>query len=182
MNPISRILQEKAALLFQKPKPSALQVANSRGSSSPGCLSAPRTKAMLTFCAETPIMPFERRTMLSPSITWALKMFAHTKEVSLIRPYPLPLTSNPWESPFSYKVSLKSTPFLHLNRYSASLVAQLVKNLTAMQETQFSPWVEKIPRRRKWQPTPVFLPGKSLGQRSMAGYSPWRGKELDTTE
>ena len=36
----------------------------------------------------------------------------------------------------------------------------------------FSPWVRKIPWRRKWQPTPVFLPGKSCGQRSLAGYSP----------
>ena len=35
------------------------------------------------------------------------------------------------------------------------------------------PWVDKSPWRRKWQPTPVFLPGKSLGQRSLAGYSPW---------
>ena len=34
----------------------------------------------------------------------------------------------------------------------------------------------------KWQPTPVFLPGKSHGQRSLVGYSPWGGKELDTTE
>ena len=34
-------------------------------------------------------------------------------------------------------------------------------------------WVGKIPWRRKWQTTPVFLPGKSLGQRSLAGYSPW---------
>ena len=34
--------------------------------------------------------------------------------------------------------------------------------------------------RRKWQPTPVFLPGKSYGQRSLAGYSPWGGKESDT--
>ena len=34
------------------------------------------------------------------------------------------------------------------------------------------PWPEKIPWRRKWQPTPVFLPGKSHGQRSLAGYSP----------
>ena len=41
------------------------------------------------------------------------------------------------------------------------------------------PWVWKIPRRRKWQPIPVFLPGKSHGQRSLAGYS---HKELDTTE
>ena len=36
--------------------------------------------------------------------------------------------------------------------------------------------------RRKWQPIPVFLPGESHGQRSLAGYSPWGGKESDTTE
>ena len=36
--------------------------------------------------------------------------------------------------------------------------------------------------RRKWQPTPLCLPGKSYGQRSLAGYSPWGHKELDTTE
>ena len=39
----------------------------------------------------------------------------------------------------------------------------------------------KIPWRRKWQPTPVFLPGKSHGQRNLAGYSPWRHKESDMT-
>ena len=47
---------------------------------------------------------------------------------------------------------------------------------------EFSPWVGKIPWRRKWQPTPVFLPGKLRGQRSLAGYSPWGCKELDMTE
>ena len=36
--------------------------------------------------------------------------------------------------------------------------------------------------RRKWQPTPVFLPGESHGQRSLVGYSPWGHKESDTTE
>ena len=45
-----------------------------------------------------------------------------------------------------------------------------------------SPLVEKISWRRKWQPTPVFLPGKSHGQRSLVGYSPWGRKESDTTE
>ena len=40
----------------------------------------------------------------------------------------------------------------------------------------------KIPWRRKWQPTPVFLPGKSHGQRSLVDYSPWGHKELDTAE
>ena len=37
----------------------------------------------------------------------------------------------------------------------------------------FDPWVDKIPRRRTWPPTPGFLPGKFHGQRSLAGYSPW---------
>ena len=46
----------------------------------------------------------------------------------------------------------------------------------------FDPWVGKIPWRRKWQPTPVFLPGKSHGQRSLAGYSPWGCKASHTTE
>ena len=47
----------------------------------------------------------------------------------------------------------------------------------------FSPWVGKIPWRRKWQPTPVFLPEKSHGQRSLVGYSsPWGCKESDITE
>ena len=43
-------------------------------------------------------------------------------------------------------------------------------------------WVGKIPWRRKWQPTPVSLPGKSHGQRSLVGCSPWGCKELGTTE
>ena len=46
----------------------------------------------------------------------------------------------------------------------------------------FDPWVGKILWRRKWQSTPVLLPGKSHGQRSLVGYSLWGHKELDTTE
>ena len=46
----------------------------------------------------------------------------------------------------------------------------------------FEPWVGKIPWRRKWQSTPVLLPGKSHGQRSLVCYSLWGRKELDTTE
>ena len=47
---------------------------------------------------------------------------------------------------------------------------------------RFDPWVGKIPWRRKWQPTPVFSLGETHGQRSLVGYSPQGGKELDTTE
>ena len=54
-----------------------------------------------------------------------------------------------------------------------SLMAKLVKNLPAMQETGFNSWISKIPWIRKWQPTPVFLPGESHGQSSLVGYSPW---------
>ena len=59
----------------------------------------------------------------------------------------------------------------------ASLVAQMVKNLPAVQDTQVWSLVWKIPWRRKWQPSPVFLPWKSYGESS-----PWGHKELSTTE
>ena len=47
-------------------------------------------------------------------------------------------------------------------------------------------WVQSLgwedPQKKKWQPTPVFLPGESHGQMSLAGYNPWGHKELDMTE
>ena len=45
---------------------------------------------------------------------------------------------------------------------------------------RFDPWVGKMPWRRKWQPIPVFSPGKSHGQRSLWGYNLWGQKKLDT--
>ena len=47
---------------------------------------------------------------------------------------------------------------------------------------EFDTWVRKIPWSMEWQPTLVFFPGKSRGQRSLVGYSPWDCKELDKTE
>ena len=64
----------------------------------------------------------------------------------------------------------------------ASLVAQTVKRLPAMQETGVQFLGREDPLEKEWQPTPVILPGKSQGQRSLADYSPWGRKELDTTE
>ena len=46
----------------------------------------------------------------------------------------------------------------------------------------FDPWVGKIPWRREWQSTPVFLSGESHGQRSLVDYNPWGCKESDMTE
>ena len=89
------------------------------------------------------------------------------------------------------------------HRERASLMAQMVKNLPTMLETWvrslgqedpllqgifltqrpgFDLWVRKIPWRREWLPTPVFLPGESHGQRGLEGYSPQFHKESDTTE
>ena len=47
---------------------------------------------------------------------------------------------------------------------------------------RFNPWVGKIPWRRAWYPTPMFLPEESHGQRNLVGYSPRGHKELDTTK
>ena len=60
-------------------------------------------------------------------------------------------------------------------------VTQMVKYLQCWR-LRFDPWVGKIPWRRKWQPIPVLSPGKSHGQRSLVGYSPWSCKESDMTE
>ena len=75
-------------------------------------------------------------------------------------------------------VGLKGLPW-------ASQVVLVVKNPPAnacrWKRHMFNLWVGKIPWRRKWQPTPVFLPGESHGQRSLVGYSLWGLTELDTT-
>ena len=64
----------------------------------------------------------------------------------------------------------------------ASLVAEMVKNLPAMQRPKFNPWVGMIPWRREWHPTPIFLLGEFHGQSSLAGYSQWGHKKSDMTE
>ena len=73
-----------------------------------------------------------------------------------------------------------------LGRFGASQVTLVVKNLLAsagdVKRCGFHPWVGNIPLRRARQSIPVFLPGDSFGQRSLADYSPYHGKELDMTQ
>ena len=64
----------------------------------------------------------------------------------------------------------------------AVTVKNLPANVGRHKGHGFNPWVGKIPWRRTWQPTPVFLPGESHGQRGLAGYGPWGCTESDTTE
>ena len=61
----------------------------------------------------------------------------------------------------------------------SSVVKDSTSQSTSHGRSWFDPQVRKTPWRRKWQPTPVFLPGESHEQRSLAGYSPWGCKELD---
>ena len=63
-----------------------------------------------------------------------------------------------------------------------SLVVQKVDICLQCRRPKFNPWVEKMPWRREWLHTPIFLPGEFHGQRSPEGYSPWGCKESDTTE
>ena len=62
------------------------------------------------------------------------------------------------------------------------LVAQMVKSLPAMWEIWVWSLDGKMPWKRKWQPTPVFLPGEFQGQRNLVGYGPWGRKKSNTTE
>ena len=63
-----------------------------------------------------------------------------------------------------------------------SLVAPIVKNLPAMQETRVRSLGGEEPWKREWKPTRVLLPGEYHGQRSLVGNSPWGCKESDKTE
>ena len=60
--------------------------------------------------------------------------------------------------------------------FRASQVTLVVKNLSPNagdMRFRFSPWVEQIPWKRAWQPTPLFLPGESHRQKSLVAYGPW---------
>ena len=72
--------------------------------------------------------------------------------------------------------------FFLLLLFSASLVAQMVKRLPVVWETWVQSLGQEDPLEQEMAPTPVLLPGKFHGQRSLVGNRPWGRKELDTTE
>ena len=90
--------------------------------------------------------------------------------------------------PFYSWIHFEILPWRILTQHAKIWDSQVVKwqrihlPVQQMWEMQVDPWVGKIPWRRKWQLTPVFLPGKFHGQGSLADYSPWGHKESDTTE
>ena len=72
--------------------------------------------------------------------------------------------------------------YKHIHTWAFLVVQMMAKNLPAMQETQFNPWVGRIPWRREYLPTSVFLPGEFHGETSLVGYSLWGCRELDMTK
>ena len=85
--------------------------------------------------------------------------------------------NSPWRA-----VSTQWCDLLLFFLYCASVVAQVVKNLPAAQETQVPCLGQEDPLEEEWLPALAFLPGEFHGQRSLVGYSPWHCKESDTTE
>ena len=86
-----------------------------------------------------------------------------------------------WTAHYFQYTLFPSVCFLYIVKiFLASLVAQMVKNLPAMQKTQVRSLGQEDPWRRKWQPIPVFLPREFHGW--AIGYSPWGCKESDMTE
>ena len=75
----------------------------------------------------------------------------------------------------SFKTMIQIGLYILYNDLWASLVAQWGESACCAR-------VGKISWRRKWQPTPAFLPGKSHGQRNLVGYNLWGRKESDMTE
>ena len=88
--------------------------------------------------------------------------------------------------PFMLLFTILCALVLDSDYQRAPLMVQMVKESAyqcrRLKRRGFNPCVEKILWRRKWQPTPVFLPRECHGQKSLAGYSPWSHKELATTE
>ena len=78
--------------------------------------------------------------------------------------------------------SFPATLGIEYNYPWASLLAQMIKNLPTMQETEVWSQGGEDPLEKGMAPIPIFLPGESYGQRSLVGYSPWGLKESDMTE
>ena len=103
-----------------------------------------------------------------------LKILFPFRLLQNIEPYSLYYTVGP------YWLSILNIPVLHVKVFPGG---SAVTNLPTMHwKHMFDLWVGMIPRRRAWQPTPIFLPGESHGQKSLMGSRTWGHRESDMTE
>ena len=88
-----------------------------------------------------------------------------------------------WKTPLIARALALLVPVFYTRGFPGGAVGkEYTHQYRRRKRCGFNPWKGMIPRRRKWQPTLVFLPRKFHGQRSLAGYIPWDHKELDMTE
>ena len=129
------------------------------------------------------------------SCRWILYCMSHLGSPLMIQIYDFGFWKNPMFNLISHfptsNECQKKRGYLELRRSlgqgvgRASQLVLVVNNLSANSgdaRCGSDPWHGKIPWRRKWQPTPVFLPEKLHRQRSLVGYSPWGHIKLDVTE
>ena len=88
-----------------------------------------------------------------------------------------PGVTNSWT-----RLSAHTWACTHTHTHTHTLLIQLLTRTIRCKRARLDPKVRKILWSRKWQPTPVFLPEKFHGQKSLVGYSPWGHKELDMSE
>ena len=123
-------------------------------------------------------------TVFSPSFLWAIwiilvHQFLWVSNVLSISISPV------FKKKKTNRVALGTALYIHLTYHSLLMLSyyhfKVGRGATGKEPAcegrrckrcRFDPWVGKIPWRKAWQPTPVFMPGESHGQRSLAGYSP----------
>ena len=123
------------------------------------CRSYKKTQQLLLCSSSALNNDVHRPTLLFSYNTWDTQMLNHSRLMAASNIYLI----------FHFLILPQSFP--------------VVKNSPANSRDVGSiPGMGRFPWRRKWQPTPVFLPGKSHGQRSLVDYSPWSCKQSDTTK
>ena len=141
----------------------------------------------------TALMKYNTKTAYTYCLTWRVWTYAHSsKTVTTIKVVNISIIFKSFLLPSTFFM-LRSRELLSakFSVYNAVLSPMGLPWWLSGRESscqwrrhKFDPWVRKIPWRRKWQATPVFLPGKSHRQRCLAGYSSWGlrlQKELDMT-
>ena len=143
------------ALLFTRRGPGAVVT----------CSAQPRVHLKASLCR--PMSWWGAQTPSETAVTcpWGVPLHARVEDSDLPRPRPT--------GPCTLAIMERQGAFVGVTVLLSWLPGgSVIKNRLQCRRLKFGPWVGKIPWRRKWQPTPAFLPGESPGLRSLAGYSP----------
>ena len=154
-------------------------IAFSRGSSNPG-MKLPLLRLLHRQAGSLPLHHLGRPLSATTSVFISIKvLLCFSEPLVSVRTCPSVILSSP--SPFPYPpdapgVGVGGSPVVNIWESTGFPGGTSGKEPACQrrryERCRFHPWVGKIPWRRAWQPTPVFLPGESHGRRSLVGYSP----------